>query len=72
MRAVMALAEAGGGAVVDHALSTATYRNTRILQSSGWLTTSLTEARNRADLFIIAGSDVHTAIRRLLRAHRLQ
>jgi formylmethanofuran dehydrogenase subunit B len=31
------------------------------MQSSGWLTTSLTEARNRADLFIIAGSDVHSS-----------
>lgn len=58
MRAVMALAERGGG-VVDHALSASTYRNTRVMQSSGWLTTSLTEARNRADLFIIAGSDVN-------------
>jgi formylmethanofuran dehydrogenase subunit B len=58
MRAVMALAERGGG-VVDHGLSAATYRNTRVMQSSGWLTTSLTEARNRADLFIIAGSDVN-------------
>ncbi len=58
VRAVMALAEAGGG-VVDHALSASAYRNTRVMQSSGWLTTSLTEARNRADLFIIAGSDIH-------------
>lgn len=58
MRAVMALAERGGG-VVDHALSAATYRNTRVMQSSGWLTTTLTEARNRADLFIIAGCDIN-------------
>lgn len=57
MRATMALAERGGG-VVDHALSDALYRNVRVMQSSGWLTTSLTEARNRADLFIIAGSDI--------------
>jgi len=58
MRAVMTLAERGGG-VVDHALSTEAYRNIRVYQSSGYLTTSLTEARNRADLFIIAGCDVH-------------
>jgi formylmethanofuran dehydrogenase subunit B len=57
MRAVMALAEKGGG-VVDHALSEAQYRNIRVLQSSGWMLTTLTEARNRADLFIIAGADV--------------
>lgn len=57
-RAIMALAEKGGG-IVDHALSDAQYRNFRVMQSSGWVLTTLTEARNRADLFIIAGSDVH-------------
>jgi formylmethanofuran dehydrogenase subunit B len=30
-----------------------------VLQNSGWVLTTLTEARNRADLFIIAGSDIH-------------
>jgi formylmethanofuran dehydrogenase subunit B len=59
MRAVMALADRSGG-IVDHALSEAQYRNFKILQSTGWTTTTLTEARNRADLFIIAGSDIHT------------
>ncbi|WP_339083934.1 formylmethanofuran dehydrogenase [Hyphomicrobium sp. ghe19] len=58
VRAIMALAEKGGG-VVDHALSDAQYRNFKVLQTSGWVMTTLTEARNRADLFIIAGSDVH-------------
>jgi formylmethanofuran dehydrogenase subunit B len=58
MRAVMTLAERAGG-VVDHALSKDQYRNLRVLQSSGWLTTTLTEARNRADLFVIAGTDAH-------------
>ena len=58
MRAIMKIAERGGG-VVDHALSEAQYRNFRVLQSSGWVLTTLTEARNRADLFIIAGSDIH-------------
>jgi formylmethanofuran dehydrogenase subunit B len=58
MRAVMTLAERGGG-VVDHALSESAYRNLRVYQSSGYLTTSLTEARNRADLFVIAGSDIN-------------
>jgi formylmethanofuran dehydrogenase subunit B len=58
MRAVMALAERSGG-IVDHALSEAQYRNFKILQTTGWTTTTLTEARNRADLFIIAGSDIH-------------
>lgn len=58
MRAVMAVADRAGG-IVDHALSEAQYRNLKILQSTGWTTTTLTEARNRADLFIIAGSDIH-------------
>jgi formylmethanofuran dehydrogenase subunit B len=58
MRAVLALAERSGG-VVDHALSEAQYRNFKIVQSTGWITTTLTETRNRADLIIIAGSDIH-------------
>lgn len=58
MRAVMTLAEKSG-AVIDHALSDAQYRNFRVLQSGGWVMTTLTEARNRADLFIIVGTDAH-------------
>lgn len=58
MRAVMALAERTGG-VIDHALSEGQYRNFRVLQSRGWITTTLTETRNRADLIVIVGSDVH-------------
>ena len=42
MRAVMSLADRTGG-VVDHALSDAQFRNFRVLQSSGWITTTLTE-----------------------------
>ena len=58
MRAVMALAERSGG-IVDHAFSEAQYRNFKILQTSGWVMSTITEVRNRADLFIIAGSDIH-------------
>ena len=58
MRAVMALAERSCG-IVDHAFSEAQYRNFKILQTSGWVMSTITEVRNRADLFIIAGSDVH-------------
>ena len=57
MRAVMSIADKSGG-VVDHAFSEAQYRNFKVLQTSGWFMTTLTEARNRADLFIVA-SDVH-------------
>ena len=34
------------------------FRNFKVLQTSGWFLTTMTEARNRADLFIFA-SDVH-------------
>jgi formylmethanofuran dehydrogenase subunit B len=57
MRAAMALAERSGG-VVDHAASEAQYRNFKVLQSVGWTLSTLTETRNRADLIIIAGTDV--------------
>ncbi|MGQ0456567.1 MAG: formylmethanofuran dehydrogenase [Hyphomicrobium sp.] len=58
MRAVMSIADLAGG-VVDHALSEGQYRNFRVLQSGGWVMTTLTEARNRADLFVVVGSDLH-------------
>lgn len=58
MRAAMSLADRSGG-VVDHVLSNPQYTNIRTLQTGGWITTTLTEARNRADLIVIVGSDVH-------------
>ncbi len=58
VRAVMSIADRTGG-VVGHALSEAMFRNYRVLQTGGWFMTTLTEARNRADLFVIIGSDVH-------------
>ncbi|MGQ0672126.1 MAG: formylmethanofuran dehydrogenase [Hyphomicrobium sp.] len=58
IRGVMALAEKSGG-VVDHALSEGQYRNFRVLQSTGWFMSTLTETRNRADLIIVVGSDIH-------------
>jgi formylmethanofuran dehydrogenase subunit B len=58
MRGVMALADRTGG-IVDHALSEAQYRNFRVLQTQGWVMSTLTEVRNRADLIIVVGSDIH-------------
>jgi formylmethanofuran dehydrogenase subunit B len=58
IRAVMALADKSGG-VVDHALSEGQYRNFRVLQTRGWITTTLTETRNRADVIVVVGSDLH-------------
>lgn len=56
-RAILALADRSGG-VVDHAYSEALYRNYKVLQSSGWVMSSLTEARNRADVIVIVATDV--------------
>lgn len=58
MRAVMSLADRSGG-IVDHAFSDAIDANMKVLQSAGWITTTLTEARNRANIVVIVGSDVH-------------
>ncbi|WP_072376695.1 formylmethanofuran dehydrogenase [Hyphomicrobium sp. NDB2Meth4] len=57
-RAIMAIADQTCG-VVDHALSDGQYRNLRVVQTSGWIMSTLTEVRNRADLIIIVGSDIH-------------
>ena len=56
-RAILSLADRSGG-VIDHALSEGQYRNIKVVQMSGWIMTTLTEARNRADVFVIVGSDV--------------
>jgi len=58
MRAAMALADRTGG-IVDHALSGVLDRNLGVLQSAGWIMSTLTETRNRADVVVIVGSDVH-------------
>ena len=57
MRAVGRLADRCG-AVVDHMNSTAGLRNLLVLQDSGWIITTLSEIRNRADLVIAAGTDI--------------
>jgi formylmethanofuran dehydrogenase subunit B len=46
------------GATLDHMNSSAAMRNLMVLQDGGWITTTLSEVRNRADLLIIAGSDI--------------
>jgi len=57
-RAVLSIADRTCG-VVDHALSEGQYRNFKVVQTSGWIMSTLTETRNRADLILIVGSDVH-------------
>jgi formylmethanofuran dehydrogenase subunit B len=57
-RAVVSIADRTCG-VLDHALSEGQYRNFRVVQTSGWIMSTLTEVRNRADLLLIVGTDVH-------------
>jgi formylmethanofuran dehydrogenase subunit B len=56
-RAASQLAE-HAGAVLDHMNSAAAMRNLLVLQDSGWITTTLSEVRNHADLLIVAGTDI--------------
>lgn len=57
VRALLELADRVGG-VVDHANGDALVRNHLVLQDSGWVSTTLTEVRNRADFMIVAGGGV--------------
>jgi len=56
-RAVGRLADRTG-AVLDHMNSAAAVRNLLVLQDGGWITTTLGEVRNRADLLLVAGGGV--------------
>jgi formylmethanofuran dehydrogenase subunit B len=56
MRAVMRLADRCG-AVLDHMNGPAAFRNQLALQEGGWIATTLSEVRNRADLVVLAGCD---------------
>lgn len=64
-RAIARLADRTG-AIIDHMNSAAALRNLLVLQDSGWITTTLSEVRNRADLLVLAGSDVLGRFPRLL------
>jgi len=55
-RAALSLAEKVGG-VVDHMHGSAQFRNWQVFQDGGWMTTTLSEVRNRADLIVFAGTD---------------
>jgi formylmethanofuran dehydrogenase subunit B len=59
MRAVMSLADRIG-AVLDHMNAPAKFRNLLAVQEGGWITTTLAEVKNRADLVVLAGTDVVT------------
>jgi formylmethanofuran dehydrogenase subunit B len=57
MRAAVELADRCG-AVLDHANSTAKFRNLLAFQDRGAITTTLAEIRNRADVLVVVGTDV--------------
>lgn len=57
LRAILSLADRLGG-VVDHLASAALFRNLRTVQDDGWITTTLSEVRNRLDLLVIVGPGV--------------
>ncbi len=65
MRACMDLADRCG-ALVDHVGGDALLRNLLVLQDGGWMTATLTEVRNRADLILVAGSECLQRFPRLL------
>ncbi len=59
-RAAMALADISR-ATIDSQFSDAAFRNILVLQDSGYMTTTLTEVRNRVDLLLVVGSDIESA-----------
>lgn len=56
-RSAMALADKSR-ATIDSMDSTAGFRNTLVLQDTGWMVTTLTEVRNRVDVLVVVGSDI--------------
>ncbi|HYN78512.1 MAG TPA: formylmethanofuran dehydrogenase subunit B [Lamprocystis sp. (in: g-proteobacteria)] len=55
MRSVLDLADRQG-ALLDHVGGDALFRNLLVLQDGGWMTATLTEVRNRADLIVVLGN----------------
>ena len=62
-RAALALADKSG-AIIDSQYSKAAFRNILVLQDTGYMTTTLTEVRNRVDLLVVIGSDLESAFPR--------
>lgn len=65
LRAALRLAEATG-AVLDHAHGAGLGANLAALQTGGWVTATLAEARNRPDLVLLVGGDGSAVAPRLL------
>jgi formylmethanofuran dehydrogenase subunit B len=62
-RAAMALAD-HSRATVDSQFSDAAFRNILVLQDTGYMTTTLTEVRNRVDFLLVVGTDIESAFPR--------
>lgn len=60
MRTIMRLA-AASNATLDHMHSESSVRNTLTMQNGGWLTTTLSEVKNRADVVLAIGTDIATS-----------
>ena len=56
-RAIYNLAQKTDGSL-QHTNAKSTARNMKVLQSSGWQTTTLTEVKNRADVIVCIGTDI--------------
>ena len=56
LRGLTALADRCGG-VLDHMHGDALFRNLTVMTERGWMVTTLSEVRNRADLVLIVGPD---------------
>ncbi|WP_438969611.1 formylmethanofuran dehydrogenase subunit B [Methylophaga sp.] len=62
-RAAMALADISR-ATIDSYFSDAAFRNILVLQDSGYMTTTLTEVRNRVDVLLVVGTDIESSFPR--------
>ena len=56
-RAIYNLAQKTNGSL-QHTNAKSTARNMKVLQSTGWQTTTLTEVKNRADVIVCIGTDI--------------
>ncbi len=56
-RAIYNLAKLTNGSL-QHMNAASTARNLKVLQSTGWQTTTLTEVKNRADVIVCIGTDI--------------
>ncbi|GAB4359210.1 MAG: formylmethanofuran dehydrogenase subunit B [Methylohalobius crimeensis] len=68
MRAALSLADRLG-AVVDTMNAGAALRNLLVQQDAGWMTTTLAEVKNRADLIVVAGVDLEARFPRFFERH---